>query len=92
MMFLASAFMLTAAGCWKTHPQGPSIEPAEAAGEKSEAAARVKGLTGDVKVKRADGVEWISAAAGLELNDQDRIQTGGRSSAEITVGKSDRIR
>jgi len=56
---------------------------------------RIAGITGDVKIRRADEKNWIIARRGMELGVEDQIMTGIESSADIVFvrnGKDSTVR
>lgn len=45
--------------------------------------AQLKGLQGDVKVKRAAGDEWLAAQEGIPLYENDKVRTVAGAGAQV---------
>ena len=80
LSLLVGAFGL---GCPSGPPEGkPPAAPA-VTGPPAQPKARVRQVTGDVKVKRAAGDDWLPATASLELRENDKVRTAAGASAQI---------
>lgn len=70
-------------GCPSGPPETRPPLAANAAGPVSQPKARVRQVTGDVKVKRAAGDDWLPATPALELRENDKVRTAAGASAQI---------
>ncbi|HYQ80554.1 MAG TPA: FecR domain-containing protein [Anaeromyxobacteraceae bacterium] len=70
------AFLAALAGC--TAPP----TPAPAAPARTAVMGQV---SGDVRLKRPDSAEWVTASAGMPLGPGDRIRTVAGASAEVVL-------
>jgi len=70
-------------GCPEGPPDSRSTAPAGANEPPAPPKATVRQVTGDVKVKRAAGDDWLPATPALELRENDKVRTAAGASAQI---------
>jgi hypothetical protein len=76
-------------GCSSDEPPPP---PARVpAAPPPEPRAQLKGLKGDVKVKRAAGDEWVSAKEGMPLFENDKVRTVSGASAQLVFANGSTV-
>ncbi|WP_187323653.1 FecR domain-containing protein [Stigmatella aurantiaca] len=78
-MLMALALSALPAGCSpdgkpQASPPPPPVRPPH---------AHLKEVSGDVKLKRASGDEWLAAREGLPLFENDKVSTAGGAHARI---------
>jgi hypothetical protein len=80
-MVFVLALMTLGVGCPADEkPTPPAHAPAVPAPVKR---AQLKGLQGDVKVKRAAGDEWLPAQEGMPLYENDKVRTVDGAGAQV---------
>ncbi len=69
----------------------PEAAPAAVPREHKPPRATLRELKGDVKVKRAAGDEWISAADQMELSENDKLRTAQGASAVVRFSNGSQV-
>jgi hypothetical protein len=81
--YLRVGLLAAITGCAPEPAAVPPPTSGPAAENKSPPRARLRKRSGDVKVKRAAGDDWLPAAADLPLYENDKLRTTAGASAEI---------
>jgi hypothetical protein len=80
-MMFALALAALPLGC--TADEKPPTPPPASTAPAPEPRAQLKGLKGDVKVKRAAGDEWLPAKEGMSLFENDKVRTVAGAAAQL---------